>query len=220
MKRWEHLAEATLPDGSGTMTLHRRDTELVIRVNGHDLMSTRMHGSEDALGEVGCEACGAKPGARVLIGGLGMGFTLAAALKALREDAEVVVAELVPEVVEWNRGELGEAAGRPLEDARVEVFEGDVMEPIRSGVWDAILLDVDNGPDGLTTSSNDDLYGVAGLTAIHRALKPKGVLGVWSVANDEDFTRRLKKVGFKVRTEMVRASGGKGRKHIVWFGAK
>jgi spermidine synthase len=159
----------------------------------------------------------------VLVGGLGMGFTLAATLAQLGADAEVVVAELIGAVVAWNRTHLGHLAGHPLKDARVQVHEGDVGQVLRErkGAFDAVLLDVDNGPSGLTRDSNSQLYGTSGLAAAHAALRPGGVLAVWSVASDPAFTRRLSRAGFEVREHNVSArSGSKGPRHTLWIAIK
>ena len=185
-----------------------------------ELMNSRVHGSEDALAELACARVVARVRPRVLIGGLGMGFTLAAALRTLGPTAEVVVAELVPEVVEWNRGALGEAAGHPLADDRVTVQVGDVARILRKdrNAFDAILLDVDNGPEGLTRKDNDWLYATAGLTAAAEALRSQGVLAVWSAGPDRVFPERLRKVGFDVETVVVRAHRpGKGARHTIWL---
>jgi len=222
MKPWELLEQVELGKNEGVMSLHRHDEDLVIRVNGRELMSTRAHGSEDALGALGCAALTGHRGARVLIGGLGMGFTLAAALGVLEADAEVVVAELVPEVVAWNRAVLGAAAGHPLDDPRVAVHAGDVSKLIRqsSASWDAILLDVDNGPEALTQAANDGLYGNPGIAAARAALRVGGVFGVWSVSGDAAFKKRLERDGFRVTTRSVFANGQRGRRHILWLGEK
>jgi spermidine synthase len=224
MKKWELIDSTPVPDTDGFMRLMRRDDEIVIRVDGRELMSTRMHGSEDALADLACDhlekRSGKKPVARILIGGMGIGFTLAAALRRLSPEAQVVVAELVPAIIEWNRGILGKAAGYPIEDPRTSVHQGDVADLIRNPpkLWDAILLDVDNGPSGLTRSSNDWLYTWHGLTAAFGALQPEGVLGVWSAAPDDAFVHRVERVGFKVKPVPVRARGNKGgRRHIIWI---
>ncbi|WP_339095589.1 hypothetical protein WDJ50_13430 [Deinococcus sp. VB142] len=160
-------------------------------------------------------------GARVLVGGLGMGFTLAEALRHLGPDARVVVAELVPQVVEWNRADLGECAGWPLRDPRVQVEVADVGAAMgKSGPFDAILLDVDNGPEGLTRDDNGRLYSPAGLRRAWEALRPGGVLAVWSAHPAPAFTRKLEKAGFGVRVEQVRERVGKGAIHTVWLGQK
>ncbi|MCB9664015.1 MAG: hypothetical protein H6732_07865 [Alphaproteobacteria bacterium] len=223
MQRWELLDTGPVPDARGTMELFRRGTELAIRVDGRELMSSRMHGSEDALADLACDRVGGRPRARLLVGGLGMGFTLAAALARVGPEARVVVAELVPCVVRWNRDQLAHVAGRPLDDPRASVFEGDVGEAIRQApaAWDAILLDVDNGPKGLTRPSNDWLYGWHGLKAAHAALRPGGILGVWSAAPDVAFTRRVARAGFDVEAVTVRARGKQGgRRHVVWIGVR
>jgi spermidine synthase len=220
MRKWEKLATAKVP-GGGVLDLLRGGPDAwAIHVDGLPLMDCRAHGSEDALGEVTCARIADRPGARVLVGGLGMGFTLAATLRTVRPDAEVVVAELVPEVVAWNRGELGAFAGRPLDDPRVTVRERDVGQVIRAApsAWDAILLDVDNGPDGLAREQNDWLYGPSGLGAIREALRPGGVLSVWSSAPDAAFKRRLYAAGFEVDEVVSRARGAQGgRKHWIWL---
>ena len=183
-------------------------------------MSSRVHGSEEALGELACARIADWAQPRVLIGGLGMGFTLAAALKALGPTAEVVVAELVPEVVQWNRELLGEPAGHPLRDARVTVRVGDVGRILRKErrAFDAIVLDIDNGPEGLTRKANDWLYSSSGLTAAFDALRPQGVLGVWSAGPDAGFSDRLRRMGCVVEEVVVRGRGpGKGARHTIWL---
>ncbi|MCA1805485.1 MAG: hypothetical protein LC646_09165, partial [Xanthomonadaceae bacterium] len=174
---------------------------------------------EDALADYTCARLvnGASP--RLLIGGLGMGFTLAAALRQVGEQARVEVAELVPAVVKWNKGELGINAAHPLNDPRVVVREGDVARMIRQEqqAFDAILLDVDNGPEGLTHKKNDWLYGMEGLNAAYTALRPRGVLAIWSAGPDQAFEQRLRKVGFHVERVRVHAHGSKGGKHVIWF---
>ena len=206
------------------MELVRRGNELVIRVDDRELMCNRVHGSEDALADLACDRLRLCAAARILIGGLGMGFTLAAALRRVGPESEVVVAELVPAIVKWNRGELGEASGHPLADPRASVHHGDVVELIRASPresWDAILLDVDNGPTALTRSSNDALYSAAGLDASFAALRPGGVLGVWSAAPDRAFTRRVERAGFDVVPVEVRARGARGGKmHTIWVGTR
>jgi len=218
MKRVILLYTAAIP-GGGELGLYEHGDDLVIKVmGGQDLMSTRTHGSADALADLICPEVAGRERARVLIGGLGVGFTLAAALRHLGPDADVVVAELVPGVVEWNRGPLGEHAGHPLRDDRVTVDEVDVSLILKASgrAFDAILLDVDNGPEGLTRKSNDWLYSKAGLTASFRALRPRGVLGVWSAGTDRAFTKRLGQAGFEVDEVPVRAHRGKGARHLIW----
>ncbi|MEZ4460328.1 MAG: hypothetical protein R3E66_11495 [bacterium] len=213
---WEILDEKPVPDG-GTMQLARRGEEYVIRVDRKDLMSSRMSGSERALAETSCAGAGA--GFRALVGGLGLGYTLRAALDQLPDDSEVVVAELVPAVIAWNRDLLGHLADHPLDDARTTVFEGDVRKPIQAPgtKFDAIMLDVDNGPEGLSHEANGWLYQKAGIAACKQALRPKGVLAIWSAFDDPRFTRRLKEAGFSVELLPVRAHGKKGAKHYVWL---
>ncbi|WP_293909991.1 hypothetical protein [Deinococcus sp.] len=215
------LARTPIPGSDQELILSRRDRDYSIQISGYlsDLMNSRMHHSEDLLAEWGCAGLRDKPGARVLVGGLGMGFTLAAALAALGPDAEVTVAELVPGVVEWNRGELGSCAAYPLKDPRSTVHLGDVGELIRASkaAYDAILLDVDNGPDAMTHAENAGLYDLAGLMAAARALRPGGVLAVWSAEKDAKFKRRLREAGYRVDERGARARPGKGAHHTVWL---
>lgn len=222
MRKWELVDSGEVPGTDHRMELYRTKDEVAIRVDGRELMSSRMHGSEDALADLAYDRLGQRPRARVLIGGLGMGFTLAAALRRAQSDGEVVVAELVPAVVLWHHGELAPVAGHPLADPRASVFEGDVAAAYKgqSGTWDAILLDVDNGPNGLTRDSNDWLYGRGGLQAARTALRPRGILGVWSAGDDPTFTRRLQKSGFRAETLRVRAHGKRGRRHTVWMATR
>lgn len=221
MKPWELLGETHAPDGT-LLALTKHDREYVILVNGRSLMSSRMHGSEEALATIVCRRLRASAPSCVLIGGLGMGFTLRATLDALPQDAEVVVAELVPAIVEWNRGVLAPLAGHPLADRRVAVVGGDVAEVIASSRdrFDAILLDVDNGPDALTAHANARLYADAGLAAIRRALTAGGVVGFWSAWDDRKFEQRLRFAGFDVAVEHVRARLKKGGpRHTIFIGS-
>ena len=218
MKPLERLDETRAPDGT-PLALTRRDDEYMILASGKPLMTSRLHGSEDALAALGCRDVPARA-PRVLIGGLGMGFTLRAALDLLPADALVVVAELVPAVVEWNRGPLGPLAGHPLNDPRVRVELRDVGAVIRSSLaaYDAILLDVDNGPDAFTLAGNASLYGEPGIAAIRRALTPGGVLAVWATEEDKRFVQRLRRAGFEASAERVRARRERGRaRHIVFL---
>jgi spermidine synthase len=219
MKAWERLATATMPDG-GRLELYRHDGDYVIRVDGIELMTSRMHGSEDAMLALACPE--PPPDARVLVGGLGMGYTLAAALAMLPPKAAVTVAELIPEVVEWNRGPLASLANHPLDDPRTETVVGDVSQVIRQSKnrFDAILLDVDNGPDALVDRGNSRLYTPAGLAAAHRALRSAGGLAVWSLAGEPNFERRLRAAGFIPSTHRVAAHGKRGARHTVFVGRK
>lgn len=222
MRPWTLLGHASIPGSDDQLHLLRRGDEFSIRIAGRegDLMNSRQHGSEEALASLACTALGTRRAPHVLVGGLGMGFTLAAILRALGPDARVTVAELVPEVVTWNHGPLGACAGEPLRDARVRVHVGDVSALVRQAgadVFDVVVLDVDNGPDGLTHRENDWLYAPAGLRAIARALRSGGVLGVWSVAPDDRFTARLRQVGYTVETHAVRARGSRGGRHTLWI---
>lgn len=204
------------------MKLYQRAHEYSISVNNEELMNSRMHGSEEALAELACKRVTNRKQARVLVGGLGMGFTLAAALEHLNADGEVVVAELVPAVVRWNRDYLGHLAGRPLDDIRVAAREKDVGLVIQEQdeAYDAILLDVDNGPDGLTHQGNDRLYSRKGLERAKKALRPGGILAVWSAEPDKAFTKRLRGCGFAIEEVTVRARGRKGRRHTIWLAEK
>jgi spermidine synthase len=217
---WKLLDTAQIPGNNGELQLYQRQAEFsIIIVGGGVLMSTWAHGSEDALAELACGKIAGRPRPRVLIGGLGMGFTLAAALRRLGTEAEVEVAELVPAVVAWNRGALGEFAGHPLQDARARVREGDVAKILKASrqAYDAILLDVDNGPEGLTRKKNDWLYTTDGLTASYTALRPEGVLAVWSAGPDRDFSARLQKVGFEVHEAHVREHDKESAIHTIWL---
>lgn len=220
MKPLEVLGEAQTPDGS-TMTLTRRDREFIILVGGRPLMSSRMQGSEQALATLACRHVPHESPC-VLVGGLGMGFTLRAALDLLPHDAVVVVAELVPAVLEWNRGPLGPLAGHPLKDARVAVDAGDVAVTLHSSAdrFDAILLDVDNGPDAFTSSRNAALYGDSGLQSAWTALRSGGVLAVWSAWEDRKFEQRLRYNGFEIDVQRVRGRLKKGGPHHTIFLAR
>lgn len=224
MSRWELIDTAAIPNDGGELRLLKRDDEFAIRIAGGqgDLMNSRTHGSEDALGMLTCEPLSEQPDVQILVGGLGMGFTLAAVLKCLTADAKVVVAELVPGVVQWNQGHLGRCAGHPLNDERVRVETADVGVLIRgaSSAYNAILLDVDNGPEGLTHTENDRLYSLEGLGAAYNALRVSGTLAVWSASPAASFTSGLRKVGFSVDERRVRAHRGKGSRHVIWLARK
>lgn len=221
MPRSTLLATASIPDTDKELKLHAHGDRFAISIPGRgELMNSRVHGSEIALAELTCRRIGNRESPCVLIGGLGMGFTLAATLDACGPNARVVVAELVPEVVEWNRNLVGAPAGHPLKDPRCEIHVGDVAQLMRKapGRYDAIMMDVDNGPEGLIRRENDWLYSPAGLAVTRRALKHNGVLAVWSAAPDRRFTERLEKAGFDVDLETVRPHRqGKGARHYIWF---
>ena len=220
---WIELDSADAPGGKQRLRLKQRGTEFSIMLGSNELMNSRLSGSEEALATLACERIGHERSPRVLIGGLGMGFTLRAALAVLPNDAHVEIAELVPAVVRWARGPMAVIFEGSLDDPRVTVQEDDVARIIRSGQarYDAILLDVDNGPDGLTVDANDALYAYSGLAAAHAALKPNGVLAVWSSGPDPRFTARLKKSGFDVEDVRVRASRSKrGARHVIWLAMK
>ncbi|HEY7809485.1 MAG TPA: hypothetical protein VIA98_03785 [Allosphingosinicella sp.] len=211
------LDTAPLP-GGGELKLFRRGEEFSIALGGNELMNSRKSGSEEALAELGCAGLAGQAKARVLIGGLGMGFTLRAALAVLPQGAEVTVAELVPAVVAWARGPMAHLHEGTLDDPRVTIAEGDVARLMGArGAWDAILLDVDNGPDGLTVEANDGLYSARGLAAARAALRPGGVLAIWSAAPDSAFTNRLRRAGFAVEEHRARAARGKGGHHLIWI---
>jgi spermidine synthase len=218
MVPWQTIDRALTTDG-GEMTLVRRGEQFVIRVDGQDLMNSRTHGSEDKLGVYGCEGLRDKPGVRVLIGGLGMGFTARAALDALAPDAEVEVIELVGAVVRWNREHLGHLAGAPLGDPRLRVIEEDVAATLVRAEqrYDAIMLDVDNGPEALTTFTNKGLYAEGGLRTAARALRPGGLLAIWSVFEDARFSARLRGTGFYVEIKRVATGDGSRRRHVLWL---
>ena len=217
MEEEDALSSARIPGEDGTLSLLKKGDEFILRVRDTELMNSLAHASEDALGALVCERLVSVPEALVLIGGLGMGFTLAAALKTLGPTARVIVTELIPAVVEWNRGRLAHLAGHPLSDARVTVRIEDVAQTIRSRNtgFDAIILDVDNGPRGLTRDSNDWLYSDDGLAASYAALRPNGALAVWSSSPDKSFALRLRKVGFQA-TEII-VPTGTGDRNTIWL---
>ena len=222
MLPWIQLDSATIAGEGGELRLKQRGGEFSIMLGSNELMNSRLSGSEEALATLSWERIKAHPKPRILIGGLGMGFTLRAALAVLPGDASVTVAELVPAVVAWARGPMAEVFKGCLDDPRVGVHEGDVGEAIRAGKggYDAILLDVDNGPDGLTRKSNDRLYDFAGLRAARDALRRDGVLAVWSSGQDPAFTRRLGDSGFSVDVVNTRAGRKRGARHVIWLAVK
>jgi spermidine synthase len=215
---WLLLDVAKTP-GGGELRLMRRGTEFSIRLGANELMNSRLSGSEEALATIPCSRIQDRPAPRILIGGLGMGFTLRAALAALDGKAGIVVAELVPAVLEWARGPMAPLFGDSLSDSRVSLCESDVGRLIRSArsAYDAILLDVDNGPEGLTRKANDALYDGQGLGAARAALRPGGILAVWSSGPDRNFTARLRRLGFGVEEVRTRANGARGgARHVIW----
>ena len=220
---WKLLDTTDVPDSNRQLSLHKRGSEFVIRIDGSQLMNSRVHGSEDALAELVCTQLHDIAEPRVLIGGLGMGFTLAAALANLSDTSRVVVAELVPAVVAWNREYLTTVAGNPLADERVLVREVDVALVLKAEkrAFNAILLDVDNSPEGITRSKNDWLYTDVGLQASYQALRTGGILAVWSACQDNKFLQRLKDTGFKVEEKTVKARGDQGGSpHTIWLAQK
>jgi spermidine synthase len=217
------LIDTAQVPGGGELRLMRRGEELSIMLGANELMNSRLSGSEEALAGLAWERISRRRPTAMLIGGLGMGFTLRAALRLLPSDAQVTVAELVPAIVRWARGPMAELFGGSLDDPRVSVAMADVADLIDSAgaAFDAILLDVDNGPDGLTREENDRLYALPGLRRARAALRPGGVLAVWSSAPDAAFTRRLGAAGFAVEEVPVRARGGrKGARHLIWLAQK
>ncbi|WP_300460416.1 hypothetical protein [Desulfobacula sp.] len=220
---WEEIDRARIPGQEDILTLAKRGTEFSIRISGTELMNSRCHGSEEALAELTCSRIKHTPGLRILIGGLGMGYTLSAALEHSTPDTRITVSELLPAVVAWNRDYLGHLAGMPLDDPRVSVREEDVAKTIRKekAAWDAILLDVDNGPEGLTRRANDRLYAGPGLELSFFALRPGGILAIWSSGTNDVFTRRLKRTGFATQPITTRArKSGKGGRHTIWLAKK
>jgi spermidine synthase len=222
VKLFELLARTLLPDGT-LMKLTRRGDEYFILANGATLMSSRMHGSEEALATFACQPAQTKKQSSVLIGGLGMGFTVRATLDLLPPDATIIVAELVPAVVEWNRGPLGHLAGHPLNDHRVRIETANVADTLNSSPaqFDVVILDVDNGPVALTAAKNAALYDHHGIAAAHEALKPDGILGVWAAQPDPQFERRLRSAKFAVHAHPVRGhTRNRGLRHTIYLARK
>lgn len=218
----ELIDVAEVPGGD-PLRLFRRGDDFMIVLDRNELMSSRMSGSEEALAEMTLARLDTPGSARLLIGGYGMGFTLRKALALMGPKGEAVVAELVPKIIEWARGPMAELAAGCLDDPRTRIVMGDVGAAIAQGrgAYDAILLDVDNGPDGLTRLANDRLYTFDGLRAARAALRPGGVLAVWSAGPDPKFARRMREVGFAVEEVAVRArQNGKGPRHVIWFGRR
>ncbi|MEO5705586.1 MAG: spermidine synthase [Alteraurantiacibacter sp.] len=218
----EHLASAQVPGGE-ELRLMRRGADFMIVLDRNELMNSRMSGSEEALAELSLERLAGRNAPHLLVGGYGMGFTLRKALGLMGKHGRVTVAELVPEIIDWARGPMAELTAGCLDDPRVSLVQSDVALAIRGGrgAYDAILLDVDNGPDGLVRADNNRLYTRDGLSAARAALKPGGVLAVWSAGPDPVFAARIAKAGFAVEEVVVRArSNGKGPRHVIWFGVR
>lgn len=220
MQPRELIATAAVPGAPEELRLYRRGSDFMILLDRVELMSTRMSGSEEALAEMTCARLHDRPRPHLLIGGYGMGFTLRAALAALADGARITVVELVPEIIAWARGPMADLMAGCLDDPRVRLVQGDVADVIAEApsAYDAILLDVDNGPDGLTRKGNDRLYSTRGLASAKRALTPGGILSIWSAAPDPAFRHRLHASGFRTDEVVVRArSNGKGPRHVIWF---
>lgn len=220
---WKQIDTARVPGGEVELRLMQRGDEFSMKLGQNELMNSRLSGSEEALATLACRRLEAVKAPHLLIGGLGMGFTLRAALAVLGPKARITVAELVPAVVAWARGPMAELFGDSLKDPRTAIREADVIEVIQShaAAYDAILLDVDNGPEGLIRKANDALYEPRGLTAIRRALRPGGVLAVWSSGPHPKFSKRLRDAGFDVNEVGVRATTKRsGAHHIIWFATR
>jgi spermidine synthase len=220
---WEKLDTARIPGTEDELRLMRRGKEFSIMLGTNELMNSRLSGSEAALATLAAKKIEGVKSPHVLIGGLGMGFTLRAALGVFGSKAQIVQAELVPAVIAWARGPMAEIFGDSLSDPRVSIRETDVTDIIRShrGAFDVVLLDVDNGPEGLTRKANDALYSAAGLNAAHSALRPGGVLAVWSSGPNAAFAKRLRSAGFDVNEVNIRATGrGGGARHVIWIATK
>ena len=220
---WQQIDSVTVPGADVELRLIRRGAEFSMMLGSNELMNSRLSGSEEALATLACRQIETVKAPHLLIGGLGMGFTLRAALAVLGPEARIMVAELVPAVIAWARGPLAGIFGNSLWDPRANIRSADVVEVIRShaSAFDAILLDVDNGPEGLIRKANDALYDVRGLKAIRRALRPGGVLAVWSSGPNPAFSRRLRDGGFDVNEVAVRATAKRsGARHVIWFATK
>jgi spermidine synthase len=220
---WLQLDTVSVPGADVQLRLMQRGAEFSMRLGQNELMSSRLSGSEEALATLACRRIEAVKSPHLLIGGLGMGFTLRAALAVLGSDARIMVAELVPAVIAWARGPMAGIFGDSLDDPRASIREADVVDVIRShdSAFDAILLDVDNGPEGLIRKANDALYDLKGLNAIRGALRPGGVLAVWSSGPNPLFSKRLRAAGFDVNEVAVRATTKRsGSRHVIWFATK
>ena len=219
MKKWTPVESALTPDGK-TISLHEHDGSYAIRVDGAQLMSTRQHFSEEKLAELACAHLADKPGARVLIGGLGFSFTLRATLSLVGADATIIVAEIMAAVIRWNRNSLFRLGASAMADPRVVILQQDVLAVIRQepNAFDSIILDVDNGPAAITTGGNDGLYDAEGLRSIRAALRPGGCVGFWSAAADPAFERRLGQARFAVTAHVCRARPNSGGRHTLYVG--
>jgi spermidine synthase len=220
---WLQIDAARVPGAEVELRLMRRGTDFSMMLGQNELMNSRLSGSEEALATLACKKIEAVKRPHVLIGGLGMGFTLRAALAVLGSEARIVVAELVPAVIAWARGPMADIFGDSLTDPRASIRQADVIEVIQSHrlAFDAILLDVDNGPEGLIREANDALYDLKGLKAVRRALRPRGVLAVWSSGPNALFSKRLRGAGFDVNEVAIRATAKRrGARHVIWFAAK
>jgi spermidine synthase len=220
---WSHIDTARVPGADVELRLMRRGTEFSMMLGQNELMNSRLSGSEEALATLACRRLEAVKRPHLLIGGLGMGFTLRAALAVLGTEARITVAELVPAVIAWARGPMAGIFGDSMTDPRVSIREGDVADVIKAkaSAFDAVLLDVDNGPEGLIRKANDALYDLRGLKAIRKALRPGGVLAVWSSGPHPLFSKRLRDAGFEVNEVGVRATTKRsGAHHVIWFATK
>jgi spermidine synthase len=220
---WTLIDKADIPGGKESLRLLQRGSEYSIRLDQNELMNSRLSGSEEALAELACARVAYRERARLLIGGLGMGFTLRAALAVSKPNTEITVVELMPAVIAWARGPMADIFAGSLDDKRVQIQQADVIGVIRAAKssYDAILLDVDNGPEGLMRAENDKLYNSSGLNAANAALRPGGVLAVWSAEASESFTPRLRKSGFSVEEVAARARGKRGgARHRIWLATK
>ena len=220
---WLQIDTTPVPGAEVELRLMRRGDEFSMMLGQNELMNSRLSGSEAALATLACKRIELVRRPHLLIGGLGMGFTLRAALAVLGSDARIVVAELVPAVIAWARGPMAGIFGDSLSDPRASIREADVVDVVRShrSAFDAILLDVDNGPEALIRKANDALYDLKGLKAIHRALRPRGVLAIWSSGPNAAFSKRLRDAGFDVNEVAIRATAKRsGARHVIWFAAK
>ena len=222
MKPRELVATARVPGHSGELRCYHHDGDYEVWIDRTELMSSRVHGSEERLAELVFERLGHRRAPNILVGGLGMGFTLARTLALVSAKAKVDVAEIVPEMIAWNRDVFGHCAGHPLRDERVQLVENDVRRVVATAAntYDAILLDVDNGPEGLCRPDNDSLYNKIGLRDLHQSLRASGVLGIWSSADDRSFDARVRRVRWRVEKHSVKARLTKGPRRTIWTAAR